>query len=94
MASLLMIFLPLWSLAIINLGIFFQENSLNERIASIASLMIAFIALNETIRSQIPPHPKVVFVELLVYAEIIACFLCLVDSYEVSQVENYRINWR
>ena len=44
------IFLPLWLLGIINLGIFFQDNNLADRIASIAALMIAFVALFPTIR--------------------------------------------
>lgn len=56
------IFLPLWILAIINLGIFFQANELSQRIASIASIMVAFIALIPTIRSQIPNYPTIVFI--------------------------------
>jgi len=59
---LIEIFLPLWSLAIINLGIYFQDGELSGRIASIAGVMIAFIALIPLIRGAIPPNPKVVFV--------------------------------
>lgn len=70
-----------------NLGIYFQNPELDERIGSLASLMIAFIALNETIRSQIPPHPKVVFVEILVYLQIFSCLICLLESWlENSQM--------
>ena len=65
--SIATIFLPLWLLAIINLGIFFQDNALSNRIASISALMIAFVALIPTIRDQIPPNPKIVFIEILVY---------------------------
>lgn len=83
LASLVMIFLPLWALAIINLGIFFQDSSLPERIAAIGGVMIAFIALIPTIRSQIPPNPKVMFVQILVYIQIFASFLCLINSLQI-----------
>jgi hypothetical protein len=56
------IFLPLWLLGIINLGIFFQDNSMDDRIGSISALMIAFVALIPTIRDEIPPNPKIVFI--------------------------------
>ncbi len=48
--SIATIFLPLWLLGVINLGIFFQSNDLGGRIASLAALMIAFVALIPTIR--------------------------------------------
>ena len=60
--TIVTIFLPLWLLGIINLGIFFQDNNLADRIASIAALMIAFVALIPTIRHEIPPSPQVTFV--------------------------------
>lgn len=44
------IFLPLWLLGIINLGIFFQDYSMDDRVGSISALMIAFVALIPTIR--------------------------------------------
>jgi hypothetical protein len=44
------------------MGIFFQDDNLADRIASIAALMIAFVALIPTIRAQIPPNPKLVFI--------------------------------
>jgi hypothetical protein len=56
------IFLPLWLLGIINLGIFFQDNSMDDRIGSISALMIAFVALIPTIREEIPPNPKIIFI--------------------------------
>ena len=50
LVSLATIFLPLWLLAIINLGIFFQNTSMGDRIGSISGIMIAFVALIPTIR--------------------------------------------
>ena len=56
------IFLPLWLLGIMNLGIFFQDNGLADRIGSLAGLMIAFVALIPVIRSELPPNPNITFV--------------------------------
>jgi hypothetical protein len=45
------IFLQLWFLGVINLGIFFQDVGLADRLASLSALMIAFIALFPVFRS-------------------------------------------
>ena len=45
LVSLLTIFLPLWFLGFLNLGIYFQEYSLADRIASIATVMIAYVSM-------------------------------------------------
>jgi hypothetical protein len=47
------IFLPLLLLGIINLCIFFQDYKLSGRIASVASLMIAFVAIVPVVRAKI-----------------------------------------
>ena len=62
LVSLLTIFLPLWFLGVISLGIYFQDNTLAERVASIATVMIAYVALLPVVRGQLPPHPRVTFV--------------------------------
>ena len=74
------IFLPLWLLAVLNLGVFFQDDNLADRIASIASLALAFIAFIPTIREQIPPSPSIVFVEILVYLVAATSLLALGQS--------------
>lgn len=60
--ALITIFAPLWILGWLNLAIFFQDNGLGNRIAEIATLMIAFVALIPTIRDQIPPNPSITFI--------------------------------
>ena len=65
--SILNIFLPLILLGVINLGIFFQDSAIDSRIQSITSLMIAFVALIPTIQDEIPSHPKMTIVEMMVY---------------------------
>lgn len=54
--------MPLWLLGIINLGIFFQNSGLSDRIGSIAALMIAYVALIPVIRSALPPNPSITLV--------------------------------
>jgi hypothetical protein len=49
LTSFVTVFIPLWLLGLINLGIYFQDGTLSDRIASIIALMIAFIAYIPTI---------------------------------------------
>lgn len=60
--TLFTIFIPLWLLGIINLGIFFQDTGLGDRIGSLAALMIAFVALIPVIREALPPNPNITLV--------------------------------
>lgn len=39
------IFLPLWLLGMINIGVFFQEPGLSDRLGSLSGLMIAYVAV-------------------------------------------------
>jgi hypothetical protein len=91
--ALATIFLPLWLLAVINLGIFFQNNTLSDRIASIAALMIAFVALIPTIRDQIPPNPRIVFIEILVYLETLTSLFALIHSLDVRKDDTFDLVW-
>jgi hypothetical protein len=65
--NLVQIFIPLWILGFITLLIFFQDTALSGRIASIATLTLAFIAFIPTINSQIPQTPYIKLVEILIY---------------------------
>lgn len=86
--------MPLWLLAIINIGIFYQDENLANRIQNIAALMIAFVALIPTIRAQIPPNPNIVFVEILVYLETFTSLMALIDSLSVINYTNYTLTWQ
>lgn len=79
----LTIFLPLLVLAITNLGIFYEEPRLEDRIVSISSIMVSMVALVPTVRSQIPPTPTVTLVEILVFIEAVTTILALFDSLRV-----------
>ena len=65
--SLVTIFLPLWLLGIMNLGIFFQDNGFADRLATIATVMLAYMAFMPVVRSQLPPNPSITFIEILIY---------------------------
>jgi hypothetical protein len=75
------------------LGIFFQDNNLADRIASIAALMIAFVALIPTIRDQIPPNPRIVFIEILVYFETLTSLFALIHSLDVRKIDGFDLIW-
>jgi hypothetical protein len=57
---LIVLFVPLWLISLINLGIFFQSSKLGDRMASIITLMLALIAFFPVIREELPPSKKIV----------------------------------
>lgn len=57
LTTILSLFFPLVLLAIINLAIFFQSNDIAARIASIATIMVAYTAFLPTVRELIPTTP-------------------------------------
>lgn len=80
LVTLFTIFIPLWLLGIINLGVFYQDTGLADRIGSISALMISFVALIPVIREALPPNPQITVVEVLVYLEILTTLLCFIES--------------
>jgi hypothetical protein len=48
--------------------------------------MVAFIALIPTIRGQIPHYPEVVFIERLVYLQVLANFIGLFHSFKIEKI--------
>ncbi len=82
--SLITVFVPLWLLGLINLGIYFQDENLSDRIGSIIGLMLAFIAYIPTIRSAIPPSSSIVFMEVMVYLQSLASFATFIHSFRIK----------
>lgn len=76
--TLLMIFIPLWLLALINLSVFFQNNDIKNRISNIATLMVAYAAFLPTIRSKIPPSPHITLIEIITYTLLATLVFCLI----------------
>ena len=60
--ALITIFLPLWLLSVIMLGIYFQDTNLGNRLNNLSALLIAYIALVGVIRGQLPQSPKVTMI--------------------------------
>lgn len=50
MVSFVTIYLPLWVLSLISLSIYFTNNNYNDRLASIAVLILAFTPTFEIVR--------------------------------------------
>lgn len=55
--------------------------------------MVAFVALIPTIRSQIPPHPGWIFIEILVYLEAVTCILALFHSIVIRNTVGFQLDW-
>lgn len=81
-------------MAVINLSIFFQNTSMGDRVGSISGIMIAFVALIPTIRENIPPSPRIVFIEFLVYMNSLTSLFVLIDSVSVRNLgDGYEFFW-
>ena len=78
--SLLTICLPIWILGWVSLAVFFQDWGLADRIASIATLMVAYTAFMGVIRQELPPSSSITFIEILVYGSITMNIICLIES--------------
>ena len=85
-SSILEIFIPLWILAAINLGIYFQDcNVLADKIAGIATVTLALIAFIPTINEKIPQTSIVKLIEIIIYLQVFTTFLTLLDSVVVRK---------
>jgi hypothetical protein len=72
-------------IAFINLAIFQQrggtgDDDYSHRITNIATLLIAYAAYFPTIRSQIPVYSKILFVEILLYLQILVNAFCVLHT--------------
>ena len=57
--SLATIFIPIFLLSLLSLAIFFQDNELSNRIGSIATMVLGYIALIPSIKDQLPPSSRI-----------------------------------
>lgn len=79
--TVLTVFLPILLLAIITLAIFFQDFGFAGRIASIATLMVAYSAFLPTVRESLPPSPNMTMFDVILYSLIFTSLLCLIRSW-------------
>lgn len=85
MKFLYTIFIPLFVLSFITHGIFSTTPELDGRIALIATILIAFIAMVPSIRDTIPPNPYITAAELLIYFQTLIQVICLAQSISISK---------
>lgn len=76
--SILTVFIPIWILGLIGLCVFFQEQGFGSRLATIAVLVLAFVAFLPTINSSIPPSPDIKLVDLLILMQLASTIILLV----------------
>lgn len=88
------VFVPLWLLGIVNLGIFFQDGNLSDRLASIITLVVAFITYIPTIEETIPPTSNIVLGEWMVIIKCCEVICTFVHSLKVRfEGEKFRLKW-
>lgn len=93
--TVLTIFLPIMMLAVLNLAVFFQENSLSGRISSLATIMVAYTAFLPTVRDRIPPSPTITAMDLILMGLCCNCMLCLLRSFlDFGQDPSYIYDWK
>ena len=78
--SVLTISLPIWVLGWVSLEIFLQDFGLADRIAPIATVMVAYTQFLTIVRDELPPTPKITFMEVLIEASIMINIFCLIES--------------
>lgn len=75
------IYIPLIILSILNVTIFYQDTeSLADRLANIATILIALVGMISIVREEIPPNPSITLTEIMVILESIGALLCLLSS--------------
>lgn len=79
--AILSIFIPIYMLAAIGLLVFFQDRDLKDRIATIAVLILAFVAFIPTVNDSIPQSSNIKLVEILIYLHLAALVLLGAESY-------------
>jgi len=93
-ATLFGLLLPMWSLALYNLMIYFQGNDLSMRISNSVFIDLSLLDYIPTIRSQLPDTPNLLLVEVLLYSLAATFHLTMIDSYLVYQDSSYQMDWR
>lgn len=87
-------FIPIWILGLVGLAVFFQEQGFGARLATIAVLVLAFVAFLPTINSSIPQSPNIKLVDILILLQITSTILLLVESFQIKDVEGFVFEWQ
>lgn len=93
-STLFSVIFPVILLGVLNLAIFMQDESLGDRIANIATLMVVFVENIHLLRESVPFYPKITLLEIIIYLETLTTIFCLISSIQVcgggkDAVKNY-----
>jgi len=86
----------MWVLAFINLSIYYSAcNVLADKIATIATVTLAFVAFLPTVNEKIPQTSMVKLIEIIIYIQIGTTFLTLIDAIENRNMDPtvYETTW-
>ena len=92
--ALATIFIPIFLLSLLSLAIFFQSNHLSERIGSIATMILGYIALIPSIKEQLPPSSKITVLEIVIYVSTLCCLFSLIESFLIDDHSEYVFDWK
>ena len=91
--ALATIFIPVFLLSLLSLAIFFQQNDLSNRIGSIATMVLGYIALIPSIKEQLPPSSRITVIEIVIYISTLCCLFSLVESFLIDDDKGYQFIW-
>jgi hypothetical protein len=75
------IFIPMFMLSLLSIFIFLQTStSIEEKLGSIATFVLGFIALIPNIKAELPQSQKISLSEIIVYLESMNCMLGLAEQ--------------
>lgn len=76
-------------LGILSMSLFFYKASPAEKIGTIATIVLGFIALIPSIKDQLPPSQRITLSEIIVYLEAINSMFSLAEHlFETSRSKN------
>jgi hypothetical protein len=81
----ILIYLPLFSLAWVLLSIFSGVNDLNARTANICVIILAYIAFIPTLRSFVPPVSYPTLNDFALGSNLCACLATLLESFLIAK---------
>jgi hypothetical protein len=96
LSSLISLCVPMWVLAFINLSIYYATcNVVADKIATIATVTLAFVAFLPTVNEKIPQTSVIKLIEVIIYVQIGTTFLTLIDSLENRNMDPtvYETTW-
>ena len=88
------LFFPVAILGFINLGIFFQDNTiLGKKIINIAGLLVSYLYFLPIVREKIPPSSSLTITEIILFSMASLTLLTYYHSISVRDLQQYELIW-